>query len=82
MRSTTVANHVHIIGGKKNALQDSADGTGRDDPAVLQVVAPRNGCVLPRFNTAIRDRLRSAALCGHGATAADLKASGTRLVRT
>lgn len=63
MRSITVTgNHVHIIGGKKNAPQDrGADRTlVIDDPAVLQVVA---GAVkwmriCSRTNTAIRDRLR------------------------
>lgn len=63
MRSITVTgNHVHIIGGKKNAPQDrGADRTlVIDDPAVLQVVAGAAKWmrICPRTNTAIRDRLR------------------------
>jgi len=63
MRSITVTgNHVHIIGGKKNAPQDrGADRTlVIDDPAVLQVVAGAAKWlrICPRTNTAIRDRVR------------------------
>lgn len=63
MRSITVTgNHVHIIGGKKNAPQDrGADRTlVIDDPAVLQAVAGAAKWmrICQRTNTAIRDRLR------------------------